>query len=182
MAGRAYAPAKYPAGLEPGLDETTYYDPEAFTFPYGCHLVEVEVDPDTGAVSVERYLAVDDFGRLVNPMIVEGQIHGGAAQAIGQACMEGCRYDPVSGQLITGSFMDYAMPRASDVPPIEFHAFETICTTNPIGAKGCGEAAAIAGPPPPSTPSATRLRRSASAMSTCRRRRRRCGGRSRAAR
>jgi carbon-monoxide dehydrogenase large subunit len=146
VAGRAYAPAKYPAGLEPGLEEITYYDPEAFTFPYGCHLVEVEVDPDTGAVSVERYLAVDDFGRVVNPMIVEGQIHGGAAQAIGQACLEGCRYDPVSGQLLTGSFMDYAMPRASDVPPIEFHAFETICTTNPIGAKGCGEAAAIAGP------------------------------------
>jgi len=146
VAGRAYAPAGYPDDLEPGLEETTYYDPEAFTFPYGCHLVEVEVDADSGDVSVERYLAVDDFGRLVNPMIVEGQIHGGAAQAIGQACLEGCRYDPASGQLLTGSFMDYAMPRATDVPGIEFHAFETVCTTNPVGAKGCGEAAAIAGP------------------------------------
>ncbi len=146
VAGRAYAPADYPKDLEPGLEETTYFDPEAFTFPYGCHVVEVEVDADTGSVSVERYLAVDDFGRLVNPMIVEGQIHGGAAQAIGQACLEGCRYDPDSGQLLTGTFMDYAMPRATDVPPIEFHSFETTCTTNPVGAKGCGEAAAIAGP------------------------------------
>ena len=146
VAGRAYAPANYPKGLEPGLEETTYYDPEAFTFPYGCHLVEAEVDPETGDVSVERYMAVDDFGRIVNPMIVEGQIHGGAAQAIGQASLEGCRYDPESGQLLTGSFMDYAMPRATDVPPIEFHSFETICTTNPVGAKGCGEASAIAGP------------------------------------
>jgi len=146
VAGRAYAPANYPAGLEPGLEETTYYDPEAFTFPYGCHLTEVEIDPDTGAVSVERYLAVDDFGRVVNPMIVEGQIHGGAAQAIGQASLEGCRYDPDSGQLLTGSFMDYAMPRATDIPPVEFHSFETVCTTNPVGAKGCGEASAIAGP------------------------------------
>ena len=94
VAGRAYAPVDYPEGLEPGLEETTYFDPEAFTFPYGCHIVEVEVDPDTGSVLVQRYLAVDDFGRLVNPMIVEGQIHGGAAQAIGQACLEGCRYDP----------------------------------------------------------------------------------------
>lgn len=146
VAGCAYAPADYPDDLEPGLDEITYFDPEAFTFPYGGHLVEVEIDPDTGRVSVERYLAVDDFGKIVNPMIVEGQIHGGAAQAIGQACMEECRYDLESGQLLTGSFMDYAMPRASDLPSIEFHSFETICETNPIGAKGCGEASAIAGP------------------------------------
>ncbi|MEJ8571407.1 xanthine dehydrogenase family protein molybdopterin-binding subunit [Microbaculum marinum] len=146
VAGRAYAPAGYPDRLEPGLEETTYFDPEAFTFPYGCHMVEVEIDPDTGSVRVDRYLAVDDFGRIVNPMIVEGQIHGGAAQGIGQACLEGCRYDPESGQLLTGSFTDYAMPRASDVPAIEFHSFETVCTTNPVGAKGCGEAAAIAGP------------------------------------
>ncbi len=146
VAGRAYAPVNYPDDLEPGLEEVTYYDPEAFTFPYGCHLVEVEVDPETGAVSVERYLAVDDFGRIVNPMIVEGQIHGGAAQAIGQASMEECRHDPQNGQLLTGSLMDYALPRAADIPNIEFRALETICTTNPVGAKGCGEAAAIAGP------------------------------------
>lgn len=146
IAGRAYAPADYPDDLEPGLEEITYYDPEAFTFPYGCHLAEVEVDPQTGQVSVERYLAVDDFGRIVNPMIVEGQIHGGAAQAIGQACLEECRYDSESGQLLSGSFMDYALPRASDVPNVASQFLETLCTTNPIGAKGCGEAAAIAGP------------------------------------
>lgn len=146
VAGRAYAPANYPPDLEPGLEEVTYYDPEAFTFPYGCHLVEVEVDPDTGQVSIDRYMAVDDFGKIVNPMIVEGQIHGGAAQAIGQACMEQCRYDDQSGQILTGSLLDYALPRATDIPNIEFHSLETICTTNPVGAKGCGEAAAIAGP------------------------------------
>jgi len=146
VAGRAYAPAGYPDDLEPGLEEVTYYDPEAFTFPYGCHLVEVEIDPETGEVQVDRYLAVDDFGRVVNPMIVEGQIHGGAAQAIGQASMEACRYENKTGQLLTGSLMDYAVPRASDMPSIEFHALETLCTTNPVGAKGCGEAAAIAGP------------------------------------
>jgi carbon-monoxide dehydrogenase large subunit len=146
VAGRAYAPSNYPDELEPGLEEVTYYDPEAFTFPYGCHVVEVEVDPDTGSARVDRYLAVDDFGRLVNPMIVEGQIHGGAAQAIGQALLEECRYDAKSGQLLSGSLMDYAMPHAKDVPSIEFHTLETICRTNPVGAKGCGEAAAIAGP------------------------------------
>lgn len=146
VASRAYAPSDYPPGLEPGLDEITYYDPEAFTFPYGCHIVEVEVDPDTGANRVVRYLAVDDFGKIVNPLIVAGQIHGGAAQAIGQACMELCQYDPDTGQLLTGSFMDYAMPRAHDIPNIEIRSMETLCTTNPIGAKGCGEAAAIAGP------------------------------------
>lgn len=146
VAGRAYAPVNYPDDLEPGLEEVTYYDPEAFTFPYGCHVVEVEVDAETGHVSIERYLAIDDFGKIVNPMIVEGQIHGGAAQAIGQACLEECRYDGESGQLLTGSFMDYAMPRALDIPSIEFQSIETVCNTNPVGAKGCGEAAAIAGP------------------------------------
>ncbi len=146
VAGRAYSPIDYPEGLEPGLEEVTYYDPEAFTFPYGCHLVEVEVDPETGHVAVERYLAFDDFGKIVNPMIVEGQIHGGAGQAIGQACMEECRYDPETGELLTANLRDYALPRASDVPNIEFHSAETRCTTNPVGAKGCGEAAAIAGP------------------------------------
>lgn len=146
VAGRAYAPANYPKDLEPGLEEMTYYDPEAFTFPYGCHLVEVEVDVETGQVSVARYLAVDDFGRIVNPMIVEGQIHGGAAQAIGQALLEECLYDTDTGQLLTGSFLDYAMPRSTDMPNVEFRSLETICTTNPVGSKGCGEAAAISGP------------------------------------
>ena len=146
VAGKAYAPANYPDNLEPGLEEITYYDPEAFTFPYGCHLVEAEVDLETGLVTIERYLAIDDFGKIVNPMIVEGQIHGGAAQAIGQAMLEECRYDGQNGQILTGSLMDYALPRASDIPNVEFHSQETICTTNPVGAKGCGEASAIAGP------------------------------------
>ena len=147
VAKRAYAPIDYPVGLEPGLEEITYYDPEAFTFPYGCHVVEVEVDVDTGVSKVCRYLAVDDFGRIINPLIVDGQLHGGAAQAIGQAQMEKCQYDSETGQLLTGSFLDYAMPRATDIPNIETHSVETLCTTNPLGAKGCGEAAAIAGPP-----------------------------------
>ena len=147
VAKRAYAPIDYPEDLEPGLEEITYYDPEAFTFPYGCHVVEVEVDIETGMSKVCRYLAVDDFGKIINPLIVEGQLHGGAAQAIGQAKMESCEYDPESGQLLTGSFLDYAMPRALDIPNVETHSVETLCTTNPLGAKGCGEAAAIAGPP-----------------------------------
>jgi|APGre2960657373_1045057.scaffolds.fasta_scaffold10132_3 carbon-monoxide dehydrogenase large subunit len=147
VAKRAYAPIDYPEDLEPGLEEITYYDPEAFTFPYGCHVVEVEVDTQTGMSKVCRYLAIDDFGKIINPLIVEGQLHGGAAQAIGQAKMESCEYDRESGQLLTGSFLDYAMPRALDIPNIETFSVETLCTTNPLGAKGCGEAAAIAGPP-----------------------------------
>ena len=136
VALKAYVPTDYPEGLEPGLEEITYYDPEAFTFPYGCHLLEVEVDPETGVVALQRYLAVDDFGRIVNPLIVEGQIHGGAAQGIGQACLEGCRYDPETGQLLSGTFMDYCMPRADDMPPIESHFLETLCTTKPPGFEG----------------------------------------------
>ena len=108
-----------------GLEEITYYDPEAFTFPYGCHVVEVEVDTQTGMSKVCRYLAIDDFGKIINPLIVEGQLHGGAAQAIGQAKMESCEYDRESGQLLTGSFLDYAMPRALDIPNIETFSVET---------------------------------------------------------
>lgn len=146
VANRAYAPIDMPDDLEPGLEAITYYDPEAFTFPYGSHIVEVEVDPQTGVTKICRYLAVDDFGRIVNPMIVDGQLHGGAAQAIGQALMEDCIYDEETGQILTGSFLDYAMPRATDIPTVETISYETICTTNPTGSKGCGEASAIAGP------------------------------------
>jgi aerobic carbon-monoxide dehydrogenase large subunit len=143
----AYVPHNYPLGtLEPGLDETAFYDPTNFTFPAGTHICEVEIDPDTGVVKVERFSACDDFGNIINPMIVEGQVHGGVAQGIGQALMESCVYDRGSGQLLTGSMMDYAMPRADDLPSFQVATKVTPCTHNPLGAKGCGEAGAIGAP------------------------------------
>ena len=143
----AYVPLDYPSGLEPGLDETAFYDPLNFTYPAGTHICEVEVDPDTGVVDIVDWVAVDDFGTVINPMIVEGQIHGGLAQGIGQAMLENGVYDPDSGQLIAGSFMDYCMPRTDDLPSFRVGFTETACTHNPLGAKGCGEAGAIAAPP-----------------------------------
>ncbi|HEU5481112.1 MAG TPA: molybdopterin cofactor-binding domain-containing protein, partial [Candidatus Tumulicola sp.] len=144
----AYVPHNYPLDkLEPGLDETAFYDPTNFTFPAGTHICEVEIDPDTGVVQVVRFSACDDFGNIVNPMIVEGQVHGGLTQGIGQAMLEGCVYDPESGQLLTGSYMDYAMPRADDVPAYHVSTKVTPCTVNPLGTKGCGEAGAIGSPP-----------------------------------
>ena len=143
----AYIPHNYPLEtLEPGLDETAYYDPKNFTFPSGAHIAEVEIDPDTGTVELVNMTAADDFGRIVNPLIVEGQVHGGLAQGIGQALFEECRYDSNSGQLVTGSFMDYRMPRAGDLPSFAVATHETLCTHNPLGAKGCGEAGAIGAP------------------------------------
>jgi carbon-monoxide dehydrogenase large subunit len=143
----AYVPHKYPLDkLEPGLDETAFYDPTNFTYPAGTHICEVEVDPDTGVVKVERFTACDDFGNIINPMIVEGQVHGGVAQGIGQALLERCVYDRESGQLLTGSLMDYALPRADDVPSFTVSTRVTPCTHNPLGAKGCGEAGAIGAP------------------------------------
>jgi carbon-monoxide dehydrogenase large subunit len=143
----AYVPHNYPLEtLEPGLDETAYYDPKNFTFPSGAHIAEVEIDPDTGIVELVKMTAADDFGRIVNPMIVEGQVHGGLAQGIGQALFEECRYDPQSGQLVTGSFMDYRMPRAGDLPSFAVETHATLCTHNPLGVKGCGEAGAIGAP------------------------------------
>ena len=143
----AYIPHNYPLEtLEPGLDETAYYDPKNFTFPSGAHIAEVEIDPDTGTVELVTMTAADDFGRIVNPLIVEGQVHGGLAQGIGQALFEECRYDSNSGQLITGSFMDYRMPRAGDLPSFSVATHATLCTHNPLGAKGCGEAGAIGAP------------------------------------
>jgi carbon-monoxide dehydrogenase large subunit len=143
----AYVPHNYPLDkLEPGLNETAFYDPTNFTFPAGTHICEVEIDPDTGVVAVVSFSACDDFGNIINPMIVEGQVHGGLAQGIGQALLENCVYDAESGQLLTGSYMDYAMPRADDVPSFKVATKVTPCTHNPLGAKGCGEAGAIGAP------------------------------------
>ena len=143
----AYVPHNYPLDkLEPGLNEMAFYDPTNFTFPAGTHICEVEIDPDTGVVQVASFSACDDFGNIINPMIVEGQVHGGLAQGIGQALLENCVYDPESGQLLTGSFMDYALPRADDVPSFDVATEVTPCTHNPLGAKGCGEAGAIGAP------------------------------------
>jgi carbon-monoxide dehydrogenase large subunit len=132
--------------LEPGLKETAFWDPTNFTFPAGVHICELEIDPDTGVTTIDRWTAVDDFGALINPMIVEGQVHGGVAQGIGQALMEGAIYN-ADGQLITASFMDYRMPRAADFPSFKVETIETLCPSNPLGIKGCGEAGAIAAPP-----------------------------------
>jgi carbon-monoxide dehydrogenase large subunit len=144
----AYVPHNYPLDkLEPGLNENAFYDPTNFTYPSGTYICEVEVDPETGKTRIEQFVAVDDFGNLVNPMIVAGQVQGGVAQGLGQAMMEGCSYDPQSGQLLTGSFMDYAMPRASDIPDVKLSNTVTPCTHNPLGVKGCGEAGAIGSPP-----------------------------------
>jgi carbon-monoxide dehydrogenase large subunit len=132
--------------LEPGLKETAFWDPTNFTFPAGVHICELEIDPETGVVTIDRWTAVDDFGKLINPMIVEGQVHGGIAQGVGQALLEGAHYDS-SGQLLTASFMDYCMPRADNLPSFKIETIETICPSNPLGIKGCGEAGAIASPP-----------------------------------
>jgi carbon-monoxide dehydrogenase large subunit len=144
----AYVPHNYPLDkLEPGLNETAFYDPVNFTFPAGTYVCEVEVDPATGVVRIDRFTAVDDFGTIINPMIVEGQVHGGLAQGIGQALMEHCVYDADNGQLLTGSFMDYAKPRADDLPSFKLDTVCTPCTHNALGTKGCGEAGAIGSPP-----------------------------------
>ncbi len=144
----AYVPHNYPLDkLEPGLNETAFYDPTNFTFPSGTYICEVEIDPATGTTRLDRFSAVDDFGTIINPMIVEGQVHGGLVQGIGQAMMENCVYDEETGQLLTGSFMDYAMPRADDFPEFKIGHVCTPCSHNPLGAKGCGEAGAIGSPP-----------------------------------
>ena len=144
----AYVPHNYPLeDIEPGLEETAFYDPANFTYPSGAYACEVELDPDTGRVTIERFAAADDFGNVVNPMIVDGQVHGGIGQGIGQALLEACVYDE-NGQLQSGSYMDYAMPRADDVPFFQVdHSCQTPCTHNPLGVKGCGEAGAIGSPP-----------------------------------
>jgi carbon-monoxide dehydrogenase large subunit len=147
LAARAPGLEGLPAGIEPSLDAMAAYSREASSFPNGCHACEVEVDPETGATDVVRYVVVDDFGRIINPMIVEGQVQGGVAQGLGQALFEDVVYDPESGQLLSGSFMDYCMPRADDLPAVEFHSNEIPCPTNPLGIKGCGEAGTIGATP-----------------------------------
>jgi carbon-monoxide dehydrogenase large subunit len=142
----AYIAHKFTGGqLEPGLKEGAFYDPTNFTFPAGCHICEVEIDPETGNTEVVGWTAVDDFGIVVNPMIVEGQVHGGVAQGIGQALLESAIYN-TEGQLVSGSFMDYTMPRAENLPSLKVSTTVTKCPSNPLGIKGCGEAGAIAAP------------------------------------
>jgi carbon-monoxide dehydrogenase large subunit len=146
VAFTAYVPHNYPIDeLEPGLDETAFYDPKNFTFPAGTYVCEVEIDRDTGIVEVKNFTCADDFGRIVNPMIVAGQVHGGLAQGIGQALYENAVYDDAA-QLISGSFMDYCMPRADNLPSFQVDTHTTLCTHNPLGVKGCGEAGAIGAP------------------------------------
>ena len=142
----AYVPHNYPEGLEPGLEETAFYDPLNFTFPAGTHIAEVEVDPETGEVELVNVTGADDVGRIINPMIVNGQLHGGLAHGIGQALLEHCEYD-AEGQLVTGSYMNYTMPRAGDLPSFNINHNTTHCTHNPLGAKGVGEVGSIGVPP-----------------------------------
>jgi len=142
----AYVAHKFPTSeIEPGLKEGAFHDPTNFTFPAGCHVCELEVDADTGVTKVVDWVAVDDFGNIINPMIVEGQVHGGIAQGVGQALTEAVVYDE-GGQLLTGSYMDYCMPRADNLPSFRLDFTRTECPSNPLGIKGCGEAGAIAAP------------------------------------
>ena len=142
----AYTGHNLPEGMEPGLKEGAFYDPLNFTFPMGCFICEVEVDPQTGKTEILKFVASDDFGTIINPMIVEGQVHGGIAQGVGQAMLEEVTYNE-DGQLLSASYMDYTMPRADDVPSFDVLHHGTTCTTNPLGMKGCGEAGAIGTPP-----------------------------------
>lgn len=143
----AYTAHNLPSGMEPGLKESAFYDPSNFTFPAGCYIAEVEVDPETGKTQILQFVAADDFGNIINPLIVEGQVHGGLAQGIGQALLEEVRYDEATGQILTASYMDYAMPRADDLPSFSLSHQNTPCPSNPLGIKGCGEAGAIGSPP-----------------------------------
>jgi len=143
----AHDPARRPPEVEGGLDEESDQEPDAPTFPNGCHVAEVEIDMETGILEVVRFTVVDDFGTVLNPMLVAGQVHGGVAQGLGQALMESTVYEPGSGQLLSGSFMDYPMPRAADLPFFDFSMNAVPCKTNPLGVKGAGEAGAIGAPP-----------------------------------
>jgi aerobic carbon-monoxide dehydrogenase large subunit len=147
LAALARDPARLPPGIEPGLDTTQVQTPAGNTFPNGCHIVEVEIDPDSGVVSVDRYTIVDDFGAVINPIMLEGQVHGGVVQGIGQALHEHTVYDESNGQLLSGTFSDYKMPRAHDVPFFSFSTHNVRCKANPLGIKGAGEAGAVGAPP-----------------------------------
>jgi carbon-monoxide dehydrogenase large subunit len=146
VAGYAYVPVPLPAGLEPGLSEEAFFEPSNNTYPFGCHIAMLEIDRETGEPKLLKLVAVDDAGHLINPLIVEGQIHGGLAQGIGQAMIEEAVYSD-DGQLLTGSFMDYALPRATDFPAFELHATVTPTPVNPLGAKGVGEAGTLGSTP-----------------------------------
>jgi carbon-monoxide dehydrogenase large subunit len=146
VAGYAYVPVPLPAGLEPGLSEEAFFEPANNTYPFGCHISMLEIDRETGEPKLLKLVAVDDAGNLINPLIVEGQIHGGLAQGIGQAMIEEAVYSD-EGQLLTGSFMDYALPRATDFPRFELHATVTPTPVNPLGAKGVGEAGTLGSTP-----------------------------------
>ena len=144
----AYVPHNYPLDkLEPGLDESAFYDPTNFTYPAGSHICEVEIDPATGVTRIVNFTAVDDFGTVINPMIVDGMVHGGIAQGVGQALWEGAVYDDGSGQLVTGTMMDYALPKADMLPMYETDRTETPTPVNPLGVKGAGETGTIAATP-----------------------------------
>ena len=147
VARAAFNPGELPPGLEPGFAESGHFTPPAPTFPNGCHVCEVEIDPETGQIEIVRYLVVDDFGTVINPLLLAGQVHGGIAQGVGQAMLERTVYDPESGQLLTGNLTDYAMPHADTLPRIEFSYNIVPCRTNPLGVKGAGEAGAIGAPP-----------------------------------
>jgi carbon-monoxide dehydrogenase large subunit len=147
VAAAAADPAKRPPGMKSGLDTTHERMAEANTYPNGCHIIEVEIEPDSGVVHVDRYTIVDDFGAVINPMLLEGQVHGGVTQGLGQALYEHTVYDDGNGQLLTGSFSDYTMPRAHNLPFFSFNTHNVPCKANPLGVKGAGEAGAIGAPP-----------------------------------
>ncbi len=146
VARAARDPASLPDGMSPGLDTYVWNLLDVITFPNGCHIAEVEIDPDTGAMTLQRYTAVDDFGTLINPMLTEGQVQGGVVQGIGQAMLEHTVYDPDNGQMLSGSFMDYALPRADDLPSLDITLSGVPTNANPLGVKGYGQAGAMAAP------------------------------------
>jgi carbon-monoxide dehydrogenase large subunit len=146
VANFAYVPVPLPPGLEPGLSEEAFFEPTNNTYPFGCHISMLEIDRETGEPKLLKLVAVDDAGHLINPLIVEGQIHGGLAQGIGQAMIEEAVYSQ-DGQLLTGSFMDYALPRATDFPHFELTSTVTPTPVNPLGAKGVGEAGTLGSTP-----------------------------------
>ena len=147
IARAAFNPAQLPPGLEPGFAESGHFTPPSPTFPNGCHVCELEIEPDTGHIEIVRYIVVDDFGTVINPLLLAGQVHGGVAQGVGQAMLERCVYDAATGQLVTGSLNDYALPHADTLPAVEFAYNVVPCRTNPLGIKGAGEAGAIGSPP-----------------------------------
>jgi carbon-monoxide dehydrogenase large subunit len=147
VVGAAYGLVNFPIDvLEPGMEAQAFYDPVNFTYPGGAHIAEVEIDPDCGSVDLVSYVAVDDIGTVINPMIVAGQLHGGIAQGVGQALFENCVYDETSGQMLSASFMDYCMPRADNMPNMEIVTLSTLCTHTSFGVKGCGEVGTIGSP------------------------------------